>query len=85
MVKMNRWSREKLLRAKWPIRTALNSDFCRMKRLEILILLHGFDSSQPQGYPQDYDRRYPFIYLGEKKKQNKTKQKTKTKTKTIGT
>ena len=55
------------IRAKWPIRPALISGFCSMKRLGILLLPPGWDASPLQGYPQHYDRQYPFIHLGEER------------------
>ena len=55
------------IRARWPIRPALNSGFCSMKRLGILLLPPGWDASPSQGYPQHYDRRYPFIHLGKER------------------
>ena len=39
------------IRAKWPIRPALNSGFRSMKRLGILLLPPGWDASPSQGYP----------------------------------
>ena len=36
-----------------------------MKQLGILLLPPGWDANSSQGYPQHYDRRYPFIHLGE--------------------
>ena len=45
-----------------PIRPALISGFCSMKRLGVF-LLPGWDASPSQGYPQHF-RRYPFIHLG---------------------
>ena len=39
------------IRARWPIRPALNSGFCNMKRLGILLLPPGWDASPLQGYP----------------------------------
>ena len=35
------------LRAKWPIRPALNSSFCSMKLLGILLLRPGWDARLP--------------------------------------
>ena len=51
-----------------PIRPALISGFCGMKRLGVFLLPpgHGWDASPSQGYPQHF-RRYPFIHLGEKR------------------
>ena len=42
---------------------------CRKRVLISLILLlpPGWDASPSQGYPQHYDRRYPFIHLGEER------------------
>ena len=39
------------IRAKWPIRPALNSGFRSMKRLGILLLPPGWEASPSQGYP----------------------------------
>ena len=55
------------IRDKWPIRPALNSGFRSMKRLGILLLPPGWDASPSQGSPQHYDRRYPFVHLGEER------------------
>ena len=55
------------MQAKWPIRPALNSGFCSMKRLGILLLPPGWDASPSQGYPQHCNRCYPFIHLGEER------------------
>ena len=38
------------IRARWPIRPALNSGFRSMKRLGILLLPPGWDASPSQGY-----------------------------------
>ena len=40
-----------------------------MKRLGILLLPPGWDASRSQGHPppRHYDRRYPFIHLGEER------------------
>ena len=35
-----------------PIRTALISGFCSMKRLGVFLLPPGWDASPSQGYPQ---------------------------------
>ena len=56
------------IQTKWPIRPALNFGFRGMKRLGILLLPPGWDASSSQGYPPAlYDRRYPFIHLGEER------------------
>ena len=55
------------LRAKWPIRSVLNSSFCSMKGLAILLFPPGWDASPSQGYPQHYDHPYSFIHLGEER------------------
>ena len=39
------------IRAKWPIRPALISSFCSMKRLGILLLPPGWDANPSQDYP----------------------------------
>ena len=52
------------LRARWPIRPALNSGFCSMKRLGILLRPPGWDASPSQGYPPALYRRYPFYTPG---------------------
>ena len=46
------------IRARWPIMPALNSGFCSMKRR---MLVHR------KVIHQHYDRRYPFIRLGEQR------------------
>ena len=38
-------------RAKWPIRPALITGFCSMKRLGVFLLPLGWDASPLQGYP----------------------------------
>ena len=46
-----------------PIRPALISGFCSMRRLGVLLLPPGWDASLSQGYPQHF-HWYPFIHLG---------------------
>ena len=55
------------IRAKWPIRPALNSGFRSMKRLGILLLPLDGMLVHRKVTPQHYDRWYPFIHLGEKR------------------
>ena len=42
-----------LRRARRPIRPALNSGFCSIKQLGILLLPPGWDASPSQGYPAE--------------------------------
>ena len=43
---------EVCIRAKWPIRLALNSGFRSKKRLGVFLLPPEWDASLLQGYPQ---------------------------------
>ena len=55
------------IRARRPISPVFNSGFFRMKRLGILLLLPGWDAGASHGYPQHYDRWYPFVHPGEER------------------
>ena len=37
-----------------PTQPEFNPGFCRMKQLEVLLLLPGWDASSPQGYSQHF-------------------------------